>query len=117
MGIRTNDAKGFVEGVIRYMRTESPSASRFIPKVQRLLYKMTIRDKSEKVALLDSAIEMAEPQKQKIQKILESLVEHRLDIEYRIMPELIAGFRVQIGDFVIDTSFSHQLDSLGETLL
>lgn len=116
MATLTRDARGFVDGVIRYMRSENRGVTSALPKVQSLLNKMSARDRKEKSAAVISAVEIAAGEKLIIQKNLEKLVDHPLEIEYSVKPELIAGLRAQIGDFVIDTSLANQLDRIAASI-
>ena len=112
MAVPSNDARGFVEGVIRYMKTEG-KVSAALPKVELLLYKMSKRDRQQKIATVEVTSELSEKQRQTIEKVLERLVDHSLEVEFKINPELIAGLRVEIGDFRFDSSLAWQLDRIG----
>lgn len=115
MNNKSKDAHSFVDGVVRYLKTEQGSAS-FLPKVESLLGKMSSHDKKERTAYVASVCEFTDQQKITMAKILEALVDHPIQVVYKLEPTLLGGVKVQLGDLVVDTSLSAQLDRIGETL-
>ncbi len=111
------DAKGFVEGVVRYLRASSAAdkSSQF-PKVQTLLYKISSSARKERIARVDSPIELTVPEKQKLETLLSKIVGHSLVFEYSTNSSLLAGLRIRMGDWVFDTSLVTQVDELAVML-
>lgn len=58
------------------------------------------------------ASEFSDSQKSELQNRLESMLEKKLRMSYRIDNKLIGGFIVQAGDTVYNASIKHQLDLL-----
>ena len=116
MNAISNDAKGFVEGVVRYIRTGGQSQS-VLPKVQSLLHKVTSATRKEKIAMVQSSVALTVNERQKLQKILNRILGHEVILECTVQPTLIGGLRIQIGDWVVDTSMKEQLEAMGRSLV
>lgn len=112
----TKDARGFVEGIIQFVKSKG-THSTLLPKTEKILLKLSVTDQLQKTAYIQSAYELTPEQKQGIAQKLESLVQHPLQLNFVVDPGLIAGVRVQIGDFVVDTSFKNQLNRMGNELM
>ncbi len=68
-------------------------------------------------AVVTSAMELTEKQKQQIQKrLLETTSYREVRTEYRVDPSLLGGIVIRIGDRVVDGSIKNKLDQLTRTL-
>lgn len=63
-----------------------------------------------------SAIELEESEKQKITNALENKLNKRIQPQWDINNEIIAGLIFKIGDTIIDTSIKHKLDKLNKIM-
>lgn len=109
------DAKLFVSGIVDYLK-RGKNQGIVVPKVKKLLVKVTKRDDEENKANVESPVALNEAQKREVTKILSKLIGHEVTPVYRINPALLGGIRIQMGGLVIDTSFSNQLSEIIETV-
>ncbi|MEK7592497.1 MAG: ATP synthase F1 subunit delta [Patescibacteria group bacterium] len=111
----SKDAKGFVDGVVGYLSNDRRSQDS-VPKVSELFRKVTAKALKEKTANVETAIVFSASQLALLSQALETLTGHTVELNVRVDPALIAGFRITVGDWVVDTSLSGQLEAM-ETLL
>lgn len=111
----TNDARGFVEGVVTQLK-KTGKASAMTPKVETLLMRMTSSARKERHAIVETAVKLTSDEARLIERILSKVSGHSVLLEMRIDPDLIAGIRIQMADWVMDTSMKSEL-SLMATML
>lgn len=110
------DARGFVDGIVGYLRhveKDSPA----VEKVKTLLHRVTATVKQEKQANLESSVSLTQTEKEQISQFLARMLGHSVALSVQLKPELLAGLRIRVGDWVVDTSLRHQLDVLTQSLL
>lgn len=112
----TKDARGFVDGVITMLKSNSKSKS-LAPRVQSLLGKVTSQAKRDRVAIVTSSIALTDEEKNVLKKALTKKFKREITPEVSVSAELIGGFRVQVGDWVLDTTLAGQLAQLREHLM
>lgn len=76
------------------------------------LQRLTRLDLARRKVLVESAVALDEPTRQRIVADLGSQYGPGLIAEYRITPELIGGLRIRVGDDVLDGSVQGRLDRL-----
>ena len=70
------------------------------------------------VAYVSSAVALTEDQKERIRrKLLDTTSYTDMRVNYEVDPSLIGGLVIRLGDRVVDSSLSSQLDSLKHSLL
>lgn len=111
----TKDARGFVTGVVDYLRKEG-RAHQSIPKVRSLFQKVTSQARRESQALVESAVTLTAEEKKRVTIALENLLEHTLTVHFSIQTDLIGGLRIKVADWTIDTSMQEQLRALQASL-
>lgn len=111
----TKDARGFVSGVMTYLRGDSRS-KQAAPKVQAFLGKVTEQARKEKMAHIESSVALTQMEKLAIEKMLAKLIGHDVSLICTISPDLLGGMRVQVGDWIVDTSLAMQLESMAAAL-
>ena len=111
----SRDAKGFVDGVVGYLSRDSRSHDA-VSKVSELFRKVTAKALKEKTAKVETAVGLSAGQVMSLSQALETLTGHSVELSVTVDPALIAGFRITVGDWVVDTSMSGQLEAM-ETLL
>lgn len=111
-----SDAKGFVEGVVTELRAAKKSSA-MEGKVESLLLKMTSRAKKEQRAVVYSASPLTASEEKDIASLLARVSGHDVSIDVVIEPELIAGVRIQMADWVMDISMGSQLQKMGRLLI
>jgi F-type H+-transporting ATPase subunit delta len=111
----TKDARGFVDGVVTYLRTDG-KAQGVVPKVEAFLGKMTSAAKKEKTAKIKSSVALTANEKKSLEKALGRALGHEVGLECSVDEDLLGGMRVQIGDWVVDTTLKSQLEQMAEML-
>lgn len=78
----------------------------------------TLYSESQKVshAVVASAVELTDAEKAKLQKKLEKLSGHRVDIEYHIKKKLLGGLIVDMDGMRLDGSLRRQLKNIREVM-
>lgn len=112
----TSDARSFVHGVVEYLRKEG-KAPTALPRVKTLFRKVTTDAKRQNQARVESAVSLTLAERQTLSRILATLVGHSLSIRFTTRKELTAGFRIRVADWIVDTSFTGQLESLAASLI
>ncbi len=107
MGSLSKDARGFVDGVVSYLSHGEKSS--VVPKVASLLHKVTTQAKRQRSATVISSISMSTSDRAQLERILAHVLGHTVDVEYALDGSLLGGFKVQVADWIIDTSLSAQL--------
>ncbi len=111
----TQDARGFVNGVVTQLKATG-KASSVTPRVQSLLMKMTSGARKERQAVVLSAVKLTADEERAVGKLLAKVSGHDVSLETRIEPDLIAGVRIQMGDWVMDTSMKNELQNMSVML-
>lgn len=112
----SRDARGFVDGIVGYLRHEEKD-SPAVGKVKTFLHRVTEAAKQEKQATVDSSVPLTQREKEQISRLLARVLGHTVELSVRVKSELLAGIRIQVGDWIVDTSLVHQLDVLTQSLL
>lgn len=107
MSSLSKDARGFVDGVVSYLSHGEKSS--VVPKVATLLHKVTTQAKRQRSATVQSSVAMAAGDRTHLERILARVLGHAVDVEYTVNSTLLGGFRVQVADWIVDTSLSAQL--------
>lgn len=112
----SKDARGFIEGVTRYIRSDS-RGKQVLPRVSALFTKVTTAAKKERVASVSSVVLLTEAEKTLVKRVLVRILGHDVDCRFTMDPVLLGGMRIQVADWVVDTSLSSQLNALSQTLV
>lgn len=112
----SKDARGFVDGVVGYLQREGKD-SPAVGRVKTLLHRVTETAKQEKLATMESSVPLTAHEKGQVGQVLARMLGHSVAISVRVKPELLGGFRIQVGDWIVDTTLVHQLDTLSQSLL
>ena len=115
MNPKPNDAKGFVDSVVQYLRSEGEDSS-VLPKVELLLHKISDRSRKEKEADVTSAVALSDREKNRVAGLLTKLAGHQVSILCRVDPSVIAGLKIQMGDWIVDTTLAYQLSKMAEAI-
>ncbi len=109
----THDARGFVEGVVSYLRREG-KAEQYVPRVRKLLQKVTASTRRQQEARVRSVVALTASEKQALGRVLASVIGRPVTIRCTVDRSLLGGLRVDIGDLIIDTTLSRQLNHFVE---
>jgi F-type H+-transporting ATPase subunit delta len=116
MDTPNKDARGFVEGVVRYLSSSGKSTAN-LPKMKTYLMRMTGQARRQRHAHVESSVSLTVGEKQEFRQFLTQLMHHSVALHYSVNTRLIGGFRIRVGDWVVDTTLSGQLDTLATSLL
>ncbi len=111
----TKDAKGFVTGIMDYLRRDGKEV-RGVPRVQTLLNKMSSNARKERQATVESPVKLTAGEELAIARLLSRVVGHDVAVDSRLNTDLVAGIRIQMADWVVDTSFRGQLEQMAAIL-
>lgn len=87
-----------------------------LPQVQELFEELKAKEESIVDAQVESAFPMSDEQLGVLVRKLEARVKRSVRPSIKVVPELIGGVRVQIGDDVWDASVRGQLNSMATAL-
>lgn len=107
----TKDAKGFIDGVVSYLSSDK-SGPAVMPRVTSLLHKVSVQAKKERFAKVSSVVRLSSDEKKHIALVLTKLLGHGVEIETMIDPHLVGGLRIQVADWILDTSIDRQLQEM-----
>jgi ATP synthase F1 delta subunit len=110
------DAKNFVAGIVGYIR-KGRAGSSAVPKITKLLKRVTVRARTEGVAHVESAVALTPEEKSSLAKALERVLGHTVTLECKVAPDLVGGFRVSVGDWIVDTSWDEQLHNIARLVV
>lgn len=111
----TKDASRFVSGIVQYLATDKQTSGQ-VPKIRKLLSKVTADNGKDIEAQVVTAIALKSDEKQKLTEALGKLVGHPVSLACSVDQSIIAGMRIKIGDWIVDTSYVHQIDQLAHVL-
>lgn len=115
MNTLTKDARGFIDGVTEYIRSESHEKS-LLPRVQSLFTKVTSQAKKENQAEVQSAVVLTRGEKNEIEQLLARLLGHRVTCQYRHAPAILGGIKITVADWVVDSTLATQLTTIAGSL-
>lgn len=111
----SKDARGFIEEVATYVRADA-RAKAVAPRVGTLLTKVTAAAKREQNAAVKSALPLIAPEKKRIELILAKLLGHTVSCHYRTDASLIGGIKIQIADWIVDSSLATQVATIARDI-
>lgn len=107
----SQDARGFVEGVVAHLKRSGKAPIN--PKVQTLLLKMSAAAKREHQAVVESAVKLEAREVQIIARILSGISGHEVSLNALVNPSLIGGIKVTMADWVMDLTLASELGQMG----
>ena len=111
----SKDARGFIEGVASYIRSDA-RAKTMVPRVASLITKVTTAAKREQSAQVKSAVELFPEEKKRIEAILVRLLGHTVECHYSIDTSLVGGIKIQVADWIVDSSLTTQVTTIAHSL-
>lgn len=109
----TKDAQGFVKSVVSYLANKS--APSVIPRVTSLLQKVSSQAKVERHARVYSSVRLTKKETQDIAHMLTKLLGHPVEIENIVDKDIVGGLRIQVADWVLDSSLKYQLETMTQS--
>lgn len=110
------DARQFVDSVVDYINTDGKSKTAGLA-VRKMLSKVTAESDSASHARVESAVDLTAEEKNRVQDIVDKISGIKAGVEYAVVPELMAGFRITIGEWIIDASLANQLEEIKKYLI
>jgi F-type H+-transporting ATPase subunit delta len=111
----TKDAKNLVDGVVSYLKDDSRSKS-VVPKVEKLLGKVTAQARKEKIAKVETGVPLTETEKKNLETLLTRSIGHEVTVLTVVTPEVIGGLRIQVADWIVDTTIQTQIEQMARSL-
>jgi F0F1-type ATP synthase delta subunit len=111
----SKDARGFIEEVATYVRSDV-RAKTVAPRVTTLLTKVTAAAKREQNAQVKSAVVLLDPEKKRIEAVLIGLLGHAVECHYSIDESLIGGVHIQVADWIVDSSLATQVAAIARAV-
>jgi F-type H+-transporting ATPase subunit delta len=87
-----------------------------LPAIHDLFEELKANYENEVDAQIESAFPLSEDQVRLLVRKLEARTERKVKASVSVVPELIGGVRVQVGDELWDASVRGQLDTMASTL-
>ena len=81
----------------------------FVKKILESFSKLCLKNRGEIKASLISSKELSSVELENISKELSSSMESKIKFDYKVEHDLIGGFKLQLGSFMIDTSIKNKL--------
>jgi len=111
----TKDARGLVSGIVSYLEKDKEISTQ-VPKIRKLLSKVTTANGKDVEAAIVTAVVLKSEEKTKLADALLKLVGHPVTLSCVVDQSIIAGMRIKIGDWIVDTSYAHQLQRIAHVL-
>tara|TARA_Y200000002_G_scaffold383127_1_gene403416 strand:+ start:4209 stop:4766 length:558 start_codon:yes stop_codon:yes gene_type:complete len=89
----------------------------FVSKIIDSFLKLCLRKRGELKASLISSKELSELELENISKDLSTSMGSTIKFDYKIDKDLIGGFKLQLGSFMIDTSIKNKLRKFEQKML
>lgn len=112
----SKDARGFIEGVASYIRSDARAKS-VVPKMQSLITKVTVAARKEEHAEVKSAVMLLLPEKKRVEALLAKLLGHSVTCHYSIDGSLVGGIKIQVADWIVDSSLATQVATIARSIL
>lgn len=87
-----------------------------LPEVTQVLSDINKKTLGEKQAVVWSVIPLGKSQIQKIKSVVKNYIHDEPELSNKIDKSLLAGFRVEIGDWVLDASLKNDFQKLQKLL-
>lgn len=91
--------------------------TKLIPQVGEALKLIGGRNKNQNSGTVWSVIPLSERILSRIKKIMQTQIKHDIELKNQLDPTLLGGFRVEIGDWVLDASLKSDFNNLQKALL
>ena len=86
------------------------------PDIQALFNEMTDKAKKQKTVRVESSVSLSSDETKHLQSKFAVLLGHEVTVDSIINPDVLGGLRIQVGDWVIDTSLKSQLEQMATLL-
>ncbi len=111
-----HDAKSFVAGIVGHLK-KNRSAPAATGRVEALLKSVSANARKEGSARVESAVALTPQERQEVAQALETILGRSIRIESRVVPSLLGGMRITVGDWVVDTTWEYQLKAMAAQIV
>lgn len=111
--MKLNSAK-VIDTALSLMESERSEA--FIDEFHRGLLGAVEKTKGYAIANIESAVPLSATEQKLLEHELTAILRHKMEVKYRLRPELIGGFRVTVGDWKLDATTLSELNRLAESI-
>lgn len=105
-----NDTNRKLNEALDLMKSEVKDV--FVDELHTSIDRAIEKAKGEAKAHVESAIKLDISEKELLSKLLVDILKRAVDIVYTVKPGLLAGLRVQVGDWKLDGTMIHQLEKM-----
>ncbi len=112
----TKHAQGFIKGVVSYIQ-QGRETAQTVPQLRKLLSKVSKDAEDDITAHVHSAVALTSEEKIQIQKTLTKISGHEITVISSVAPSVLGGLKIQIRDWVVDTTFLKTLQNMSHMLM
>jgi len=112
----TKNARGFIKSVVSYIQ-KGQETDHGVPQLRKLLSKVSKDAEDDITAHVHSAVPLTIEEKSQIQKTLTRISGHEITIASTVAPSVLGGLKIQIRDWVVDTTFLKTLQNMSHMLM
>jgi F-type H+-transporting ATPase subunit delta len=110
------DAREFVDGVVKFVKTDANSTT-IGSKVAKALSKVTSDNDGTHTAMVESAVAITSDEKSALIKTLKDLFGDDISIQTQVKPDILGGIRITVGDWIYDATLSNHLKQIQSNLI
>ncbi len=112
----TKHARGFIKSVVSYIQKERET-NHAVPQLRKLLSKVSQDAEEDITAHVQSAVPLTSEEKSQIQKTLTRISGHEITVVSTVAPSVLGGLKIQVCDWVVDTTFFKTLQNMSHMLM
>lgn len=95
---------------------DSNQSDIFLEELEHSLEEAVAHTRTVHGAHIDTAVELANEEKHKLEVLIEKIFKRTMNLEYHIQPQLLGGLRISVGDWKLDATLLNQLRQLTRAL-
>jgi F-type H+-transporting ATPase subunit delta len=111
----SSNSNNVMQGLLDYL--SQTDQSKFLPEVTEQLNNLVFEKGQAKEVVVTSTKPFSQEQKEKIKNILSKFFNCDLPLINNISKNILGGFTIEVGDWFLDASLTHQLEMLKNKLL
>lgn len=86
----------------------------FVDDLQTSIEHAIAKARGEQHAVIESGSVLTREQKEKLEALLTKILKRKVDTSYTMVPHLMAGFKIKVGDWKLDATLARQLEKMKE---
>lgn len=112
----TKHAQGFIKSVVSYIQ-KGRETNQTVPQLRKLLSKVSKDAEDDMTARVYSAVPLTKEEKSQIQKTLTRISGREITVVSTVAESVLGGIKIQIRDWVVDTTFLKTLQNMSHMLM